>query len=72
VNVELRDLRWAITTSMHKRQCARAHRVATRSNHEIETGEMGFTGQFALQKFPAARVGSGSNSEMVGRQTNVR
>jgi hypothetical protein len=34
----------------------------TRPNHEIETGEMGFNGQFALQKFPAAHVGSGSFS----------
>jgi Bacterial regulatory helix-turn-helix protein, lysR family len=32
----------------------------TRSNHEIETSEMGFNGQFALHKSHAAHVGSGS------------
>jgi hypothetical protein len=32
----------------------------TGSNHEIETSEMGFNGQFALHKFHAAHVGSGS------------
>jgi hypothetical protein len=32
----------------------------TTSNHEIETNEMGFNGQFALHKFHAAHVGSGS------------
>jgi hypothetical protein len=32
----------------------------TGSNHEIETSEMGFNGQFELHQFHAAHVGSGS------------
>jgi hypothetical protein len=44
----------------------------TRSNHEIETSEMGFNGQFALHRFPAARVGFGSKADILPCLSNVR
>jgi hypothetical protein len=40
----------------------------TRSNHKIETSEIGFNGQFALQKVHAAEVGSGSKARITAPQ----